>query len=733
MPNRPQFDAHIEDLLRQAAPLAEGWVADTLDALRDPAGSGLASQDRRLLGDLYTTLEAQRSVIAELLTGHLRAGITGAQARALGHAGTAAALSGFDIDELSLVDESQAEKDIEISRIVQLLDLNAEWQLRELQGFAINMLPDVPEREDPSACGPAVFARAISQTAYALPMAEPVRSLWLRIAGRCFASRLTAFYSRTSERLRAAGVSAPRYRAILTPSGSGGAAGAAGAAAAAGPAASAPAAPNLPPEVLAQLLQRLPLLQSGLPAAAPVARPRDGVDSTLAAELASFRLEPMAGDGDVAASRLPPRTIDADAGADAATTALLGRLFARLLDDPQLSGALRGSLGRLQAPLQQLARQDPGLLTSEQHPAWALINQLAAHAGELPAQDAARGEDFQRFVEPLIDRLASAPAQPAAFEQALGDVQRFVEQDRVERVERTRPMLDALGQAEEAKRLLPLLRPQVELQLDRAEAVSPVLRTFLLGPWVEALAQAMVSQGADAPQTQALVGTVDDLLASLQRPATEAERVALRKRLPDLVTRLQQGMDLIDLPGPHRERVMAHLMQAHRANLFERPPAAAPTAAPAATAAPMPAAPAAPTPSAAPRIELEDSLQDSLPAPASWEGSDTHIGGLPTVPMGLDDADEAETQLSAWLASLRPGMRFKLYLQGRWTTTKLAWRSDNGEFFMFTSNLAGGMHSLTLRGLKRLRSGGLATEVAEPSAVQRAVSGLLRELGGAPA
>lgn len=78
-------------------------------------------------------------------------------------------------------------------------------------------------------------------------------------------------------------------------------------------------------------------------------------------------------------------------------------------------------------------------------------------------------------------------------------------------------------------------------------------------------------------------------------------------------------------------------------------------------------------------------------------------------------------------------MRFKLYLQGRWTTTKLAWRSDNGEFFMFTSNLAGGMHSLTLRGLKRLRSGGLATEVAEPSAVQRALSGLLRELGGTPA
>jgi hypothetical protein len=49
---------------------------------------------------------------------------------------------------------------------------------------------------------------------------------------------------------------------------------------------------------------------------------------------------------------------------------------------------------------------------------------------------------------------------------------------------------------------------------------------------------------------------------------------------------------------------------------------------------------------------------------------------------------------------------------------------------MFTSNLAGGMHSMTRRALKRLRSEGLATELAEASPVQRALGGLLQELGG---
>ncbi|PTT75536.1 hypothetical protein DBR42_28730, partial [Pelomonas sp. HMWF004] len=196
------FDAHIEDLQSQAAPLADGWLADTLEALRDPAAAGLAGQDRGLMRDLAQALEAQRARIGELLAEHLRAGIWGAQARALGQGSSAAALSGFDIDELSLVDESQADKDIEISRIVQLLDLNAEWELRDLQSLAASMLPEALHGEDASACGPAVFARAISQTAYALPLAPEVRTLWLRMAGRCFSPRLTAFYARTSERLK---------------------------------------------------------------------------------------------------------------------------------------------------------------------------------------------------------------------------------------------------------------------------------------------------------------------------------------------------------------------------------------------------------------------------------------------------------------------------------------------------------------------------------------------------
>lgn len=690
----PQFDRHVRGLEARALPFATAWVEAMLQAMRDPVEAGLGGVERKHLSGLLLATEPLRMHIAECLSGHLLHGFQGAEARALGRGAQASALSGFDIDELTLVDEAQAEKDIEISRVVQLADLKLEWELRELQGLAGPMLPEVRGGEDPTACGPAVFARAVSHTVYEQVLEPEQQALWMRVAAQTLVAQLRPLLLEVTDELKAAGLQSPRYRAIRTPD-----AGAAARATAAG-AAAAPA--GLPAEQLQALLRSMPLLQRGLPGAgrtgAPALPRADGEPE--------FQLQPMGG-GEAA-----------DVG-----HALLGRLFERLLADPQVAPALRGSLARLEAPVRQLAARDPGVLGSEQHPAWALINKIAGHAGALPAHDSERGEAFQRFVDPLVTQLAqTAPDAPAAYTQALAQVQTFIDDERQEQVERTRPAMGALGQMEAERRLLPLLRDQVETQLGRAQEVSPTVQTFLRGPWIEVLARTMATEGAESPEAQALVGTVDELLASLQRPETPAERADLRRRLPTLIGRVQQGMALIDLPQQHRTRVLAELMQTHRRHLAERAEAPAepaePAEAPRAAAAPVASVMAPPRPA-----------PESAPEPATWQGHDTHIGALPTVPMPLDGAADGDPA-GDWLDALRPGQRCKLNLQGAWATAQLAWVSDNGAFFMFTSNLAGGMHSMTRRALRRLRSEGLATDVVEASPVQRALGGLLQELAG---
>lgn len=688
----PQFDRHVRGLEARALPFATAWVEAMLQAMRDPVEAGLGGVERKHLSGLLLTTEPLRMHIAECLSGHLLHGFQGAEARALGRGAQAAALSGFDIEELTLVDEAQAEKDIEISRVVQLADLKLEWELRELQGLAGLMLPQVRGGEDPTACGPAVFARAVSHTVYEQVLEPEQQALWMRVAAQTLVAQLRPLLQQVTDELKAAGLQSPRYRAIRTPD-----AGAAARAAAAGPAVA------LPAEQLQALLRSMPLLQRGLPGAGRTGAPA----LPRADDEPEFQLQPMGGGSEAA-----------DVG-----HALLGRLFERLLADPQVAPALRGSLARLEAPVRELAARDPGVLGSEQHPAWALINKIAGHAGTLPAHDTERGEAFQRFVDPLVTRLAQAtPDAPAAYAQALAQVQGFIDEEREQQVERTRPAMGALGQMEAERRLLPLLRDQVETQLGRAQEVSPTVQTFLRGPWIEVLAKVMATEGEASPEAQALVGTVDELLASLQRPGTAAERADLRRRLPTLIGRVQQGMALIDLPQQHRTRVLAELMQTHRRHLVER--AETPVHAPAEPAAAAPALAAAVTPPAPAPAVVPDAAAD----PAAWQGHDTHIGALPTVPLPLDGATDGDP-VGDWLDALRPGLRCKLNLQGVWATAQLAWISDNGAFFMFTSNLAGGMHSMTRRALKRLRSEGLATDVVEASPVQRALGGLLQELG----
>ncbi|MFO1250965.1 MAG: DUF1631 family protein [Inhella sp.] len=203
-----------------------------------------------------------------------------------------------------------------------------------------------------------------------------------------------------------------------------------------------------------------------------------------------------------------------------------------------------------------------------------------------------------------------------------------------------------------------------------------------------------------------------------RNPAGRRAAPAARMReLPGLVARLQRGMQLVGMSKARAEAMLDELMDVHRKLLL------APTAAP----TPEPAAPAAP---AAPDTDIQwdddDAYLREQPTDR-WGHSDTNLGHLPTVPMGLD-AEAAGAAVAQWVKGLREGQRCKIFLQGQWVTARLMWQSENGGFFMFSSPLEGGSHSLTRRALERLRAEGLVTDLAEPSLLQRAVDSLMQDL-----
>ena len=694
MPDSSMLARHLATLAAEAPALAQRLVDACLQRLLDPSASGGQDEARKGASLAAKWLGPYAPVLARELAQHLQTAMAEAQSGQRLKAAPQRPMASLSLSDLTLVDEDQAERDIEISRIVQAIDLKAEWELRELMGKvrALDGGPNDDRRPiaEHYPAAPGAVARAFSQALQAQSIDATVRSAVMRAAAPALAEAMREHYRRIGEQLQTWGAPEPEYKAMKSPATGplGGANATARAQQPAGPAGSAGTgagggAPGFDLQALAQLLASLP---AG----------------------AQLRLQPV---GHPDGSAPPPP--GAPHPAAPASAAVVHGLFQQMGADPRLEGSVRRAIGRLEETVLRLAEADPTLLTNEHHPTWNLINQIASHATEHPIAKDPRGTDFLEFVEPVVQRLAQAP-QPARadFELALADVQGYIADDQARQVARTAPAREALRQVEQERQLVPLLRQQVEIQLAKAPPISGTLHQFLTGPWSEVLAHAMSAQGDDSPQTQALIGTVDELLASLQVPRNDAARARVMQGLPALIDRLKDGMALIDLPRAHCDRVLDDLMATHRRVLFPAP-GAAPQAAPHTESADDPST----------DIRWDDSDYPQERPSDRWQGSDTNVGSLPTVPMALDAAAAAESS-SAWLDTLRLGTRCKVFLQGEWTTARLLWRSDNGQFFMFTSPLAGGAHSMTRRAIERLRAEGLLTAVAETSLVQRAMTGL---------
>jgi hypothetical protein len=718
MPDSALIRRHLVALSTSAPALCQRMVEGLLARLQDPAQQSLDAHARAQSSAAVAWLKGAARPLAMAFAQQWQQNMD--QDSRPAPVAAIRPLALLELKDLALVDEDQAERDIEISRVVQAVDLQAEWEWRELMGqvraLQVDPLGDGPALAERHPASPAALGRALGQAVQSLAPSADARAALMRAAAPVMAAELRSFYQQCSDQLRQWGAPDAAYGAIRT------------APSPVSPAISTPAVPQAPAS----------------PAPAPGGDGvsltfRSGIDRLPAAAALGTNPPPPSHGADLQRladllTHIPPgasltlRPIDGGAPVHGDHAVVQG-LFQQMTHDPRLDRSVKRAIAKLEQAVMQLARTDPTLLTQDDHPTWALINRIAAHAGDHPAAQDPSGTDFLGFVEPVVDRLAQGGGRQD-FELALADVQAYIADDEARQDARTAPAREALRRVEQEKELIPLLRQQVDIQLAKAPAISQTLHTFLTGPWTEVLARAMAVQGDESPQTQALVGTVDELLASLQVPANDLERVRIIRGLPQLIERVQEGMGLIDLPQPHRERVLDDLMSTHRRVLF----------------APSQSAPLAEPPASGPDTDMDwqpsdatltDRLRDSVSPRTTpdgtpsrtWTGGDTNVGQLPTVPMGLDAVTAAQA-VETWMDSLRPGTRCKLFLQGQWTTARMVWRSDNGKFFMFTSPLAGGAHSMTRRALERLRAEGLATELAEASLVQRAISGLKKQLQG---
>lgn len=404
---------------------------------------------------------------------------------------------------------------------------------------------------------------------------------------------------------------------------------------------------------------------------------------------------------------------------DKAVVELLSRLFALIQADTAVPAACRALIARLQVVALRVAVQDPAMLDVPEHPVWQLMNRLAAATATYPAPGDRRLATLMAFAEAVAEEISRAPtADAVTFRRALARLDAFLAEQLQWQLREAQASVESLQRAERREMLEHVLSQRLTEQMANVRASAPI-RRFVTGAWAKVLAEAMLRFGEQAEPTPTYLKTVDDLLWSLQTPDHPQSRQRLLALLPGLLQRLREGMTLVGVPAPDQQAVFDELMTVHTEAL--RPGAKAPTA--------------ALTPQEIVQRMREEVIPET-PLPRPFADSVIDLASMDTVPadflatrpMGAATVEEGQRRLDA----LAPGERQRVFLQRRWSTVQLLWRSEQGLYFLYAGERPGQTHSITRQALERLDAAGLLQPMEARPLVPRSIDALLNQLALEP-
>ncbi|MBB5203259.1 hypothetical protein HNQ51_000552 [Inhella inkyongensis] len=549
------------------------------------------------------------------------------------------------MDQLALVDEHQALRDVGIAHVVELATEANRSELFRLQNFfaGLNQNSQRPSRE-PNPLRPALFARALSDALSGSDLRAEGHYSLMQAAAPALAAAL-----------------APIYTALG--------------------------------EVLAR--ERLTAMVSSVDLGNSPRRPLSSVPGGL--DNLRQRVEAME------SQRL---SLGSGQGPN-----LLQRLYDQMLADPHLLPPVKAQLARLQIAVSRLAHHDPQLLRQQDHPTWRLINAVAAYGAAFQDAQDSRLRDFLQFLEDQTELLINSPApNRQQFENLQRLIDGFIARQARERSGSSTAALAALERERQRGPWAALLREQLDAQLHSAR-ISPSVREFLLGIWVDVIVQAMVLEGHEARSVQELVAVVDELVESLVPKRDPAAQEKQRHALPALVARIEHGLHSIALSDSKRSAILKGLAQQHARALRGLGESTAPE------------------PAWIKETEVKRLLDERDSEFGSvWAHAEVNRAELPTEPLPLADARLRDEAVGQWLRHLQIGGWFHLFVNSHWLTAQLVWVSEGSQFYLFVGQDATDRHSMTQGALAQLYANGLVTYLEQEGLLERAVSTLMQDL-----
>ncbi|MEZ5438546.1 MAG: DUF1631 domain-containing protein [Lysobacteraceae bacterium] len=193
---------------------------------------------------------------------------------------------------------------------------------------------------------------------------------------------------------------------------------------------------------------------------------------------------------------------------------LVGMLFEVLLDERDLDGDMRGTIGRLVVPFIKVAMLDRRMFLQRSHPARRLLNSLAeaceGNKGETPQE-----RSLQEKVNNVVDRLTKEFNENIAiFETLEQEFKAFIEQHR-KRVELAeKRAAEAQRGRERLEHARNIANAEIAVRVANHN-VPPTMKSVMDRYWAHHLTVTALRQGHDSAEYREAVSTGESVLKSL--------------------------------------------------------------------------------------------------------------------------------------------------------------------------------------------------------------------------
>lgn len=401
-----------------------------------------------------------------------------------------------------------------------------------------------------------------------------------------------------------------------------------------------------------------------------------------------------------------------------ATIEIVALLFQSILTEERLPASIRVWFARLQMPVLRVAISEPDFFATANHPARMLIDRMGSCVMGFVESAGNTDDALYKEIKRIVQVIEAYPdTGRRVFQTVLNEFVRFLETYFREENQASRKGVSLAQQVEQRETCAIQYTIELRKMLDGVP-VHDGVREFMFRVWADVLAHSAVVHGPNSEQTKALKRAAGDLIWSASAKTSREERADVLRRLPPLLKTIREGMARAGLAADKQDEHIQALNSALAAAFAARSATISSSHLQAVTERLEALGDVLPDLSA---VELDaDTLRDL----SGHESEDLEVVA--------DGGTMATPAMFNWARELQIGAWFELDYRGRQEQVQLAWHGLHRQLVLFVTPAGRGI-LFQLHRLAAFLQAGLLVPLEEEPLTTRATRAALAKLDADPA